>query len=126
MGKIWIQDWGTYGEQTLVCFGSTKEEILKYLKKNKCSLIFLEAIKKEFEIPARCDGCFWYNQGAKGSILWLEKFEWTAHCMGVLAHEITHAVRRLLIEERDMYDEVEAVCYQTEYLTKNILKRATK
>lgn len=119
---------GTYGEQTLVCLGASKKEIVSYLKSKKVkgSPKFIEAIERDFEIPDRCDGCFWYNQSAKGSILWLEKFEWTAHCMGVLAHEICHAVRRLLIEERNMVNEVEAICYQTEYLTKNILREAQR
>jgi hypothetical protein len=126
MGKIWIQDWGTYGEQTLVCIGVTKEEILKWLKKVKGKPMFIAAIEECFEVPTQCDGCFWYHSVAKGSILWLESLEYTPKSMAILSHEICHAVRRLLIEERNMVNEVEAICYQTEYLTKSILREALR
>ncbi len=128
MSKLWIQDWGTYGEQTLVAIGASKKEILSYLKRHCPKSEFLDNVKSEFEVPKNCDGCFWthYNPKFRGSILWLQSLEFTPHSLGVLAHEICHAVRRLLIEERNMVNEVEAICYQTEYLTKNILKEAQR
>ncbi len=128
MSKIWIQDWGTYGEETLVCVAASKREILAFLRLKKISgrADFIAAVTRDFEIPKNCDGCFFYNQSVRGSILWFQSLELTPHSVGILAHEVTHAVRRLLIEERNMENEIEAICYQTEYLTKNILREALK
>ena len=123
MARIWIQDWGTYGEQTLICVGANKKEIVAHLKKTCPKSQFLYCISKFFEIPKGCDGCFWthYNPKYRGSILWLKKLEYTPESISVLSHEVCHAIRRLLIEERNMHNEVEAQCYQTEFLIKNIL-----
>ena len=118
-----IQEWGTYTNQTLICVNLTTDEIIKAAKKEKAAKWFIDILEKDKEdIKKLMDdgarGFFMSNQGA--SVLWLKKFEDEWEWYEVLMHELHHAVHHILRDNKGMGDELEAQAYQQEFLFREI------
>lgn len=118
-----MQDWGTYSNQTLVVVGMNKKEIVKHLKKIKAPkdaiASFLVVEESHFHEAA----FVWSNFGR--TVLWLPSWQHTAKNEETLVHEVHHLIFDVM-NSKGMADEPEALAYQMEFLFKNIRKNLWK
>lgn len=120
----YIQDWGTYGNDTIVAIGMTIPEIVAFLKRKKQGTEeqYKELLDNEENLIGkmkRTQGFCAVNEDGT-SIIWFPDWEDDWHHYEVLLHEICHAVHNILGKYRNMMDEDESRAYQTEYLFHNI------
>lgn len=120
---MFLQDWGSYGNHTLVSVGMTYDEIIKESKKRKLPKKVIEEMEEselEVAIGDHNYGCVWQaNTG--DTFLWLRSFTsetWVEH--DTLVHEVLHLVQYVIMEDKGMAKEWEAQAYQQEYLVKEI------
>lgn len=117
---FYVQEWGSYTNQTLVCVGMTANEIVSASKKLKSDKEFIDFLDKDIRDEVDklqidgSNGMFTEKNGA--SLLWLKVWENTWKSTGVLIHELSHAIYMILDKSKGMMDEVEAKAYQQEYL----------
>jgi len=119
--KIYIQDWGTYPNQTLVCSGVNYDSIISYCRKNKIKIDVSskeKLLKQSFEINYGLAIVFRDNS----SLLWVKDYKNNWFWVENLMHEIHHLVF-MLSDNRNMSNEMEAQAYQFCYLFKQIRKR---
>lgn len=118
--KIFVQNWGTYQNDTLVCIGVTFEEICKYCHK-KLFIAPNPEIEKTIKegYPAQT-----YVNEDHSSILWMRKFKNNWQSFEILLHEIHHLVYNIF-GLKGMEKEKEAQAYQFEYLFHNIRRKLT-
>jgi hypothetical protein len=121
-----IQDWGTYGNQTLVIVG--EQDIEKVLRKTKTPEEIIEEYKNsDCEVAAKEADGFVYDFQNSATILWLKKYDpkdWST--FDTMVHEIVHLIQKAMMEMRGMEKEYEAQAYQVEYLFKNIRNKINK
>lgn len=126
---IFIQPWGTYCNDTIVCVGGQYKDMVRFLKQLKyCKPeVIQELVASEKDITAAIDkgnyGWFKFMQKSNYSIIWLKKIDDDWSCWEVLMHELHHAVACILGDERAMANEPEALAYQQEYLFRAIRRR---
>lgn len=134
--KFWyIQDWGTYSNQTAVFVGFTPTEITKVMKKaglSKEAIAEWEngagAATKMFTAEAENSGGMWFSNKGGYSLLWMPIFEDSWKCYDTLVHECCHAVLNILGGQKNMirslnhelFIEDEALAYQQEFLFRKI------
>jgi hypothetical protein len=121
-----IQDWGTYTNETLVIIGMDAEDMLRYVKQNGLNFSsgFSEKLRRAFKDTNASGRCV-FDEGR--SILWLPSWSNTWEDYDTLIHEIVHLIYRCLCCNKNMGDEDEAQAYQTEYLFRKIrLRLASK
>jgi hypothetical protein len=121
---IYIQSWGTYQNETLVCIGVSYEEIYKCLKKIKVETDMIKQWECDIDLLDNClngAGLFWFNHSR--SILWLKdwKNDWKHY--DILLHELFHAVYYILGKGKNMMSEDEGMAYQQEFLFKAIRRK---
>ena len=128
-GFSFLQDWGTYPAQTLVCVGLGKPEVLKVLRSyggsdgtGRTMARMADAFDKTVEHDlTKNKGYFWSFEGR--SVLavreYADRWEWWE----TLMHELHHAVHLINGEERGQEKELEALAYQQEYLFRAIRRR---
>jgi hypothetical protein len=119
---IYVQDWGTYNLDTLVCIGTTHEQTKNWIDKN-AGKGFREAFYKGVDshkeiLEGGASGFVWYEDGY--TILWLNDWVNKWHYHDTLMHECLHLIQFGLIEARGFEGENEAQAYQLEYLVRNI------
>lgn len=124
-----VQEWGTYPNQTLVCVGLTVDELIAAAKKYKSNKNFMDWILKQKEMLADkmigSKGFFAYSPHCQ-SILWIKEWEDNWENMETLIHETFHAVYDMLGVNKGMTTESEALAYQQEYLFKQIRRFINK
>lgn len=128
--QYFIQDWGTYSNQTLVVVGMKHEEIVSLMKRLKFDkegiTNFDTESKKEDEADKAfaytCKGFMWFDDQGR-SVLWFR--EWTNDWdhYDTLLHEIYHGVHHLMHLNKKMVKEEEACAYQMEYLFRSIRRK---
>ena len=124
MKKIFIQNWGTYQNETLVCIGVNIKEIKYYCMRNK--LIFNNNVLHTLEknINKTLLGFVLVNDDGT-SFLWLKEFKNKWKYYETLMHELHHLVF-IIFGNKLMESEMEAQAYQFEYLFREIRKNLTK
>lgn len=123
--KIFLQDWGTYGEQMVVAVGVSMDEVIKYLKRLKARKEAIEAVEADAkdmsELMSTSKGFFAKPMNPScGSILWLKEWDGSWASNDVLTHELFHAVYNTLGKGKAMMEEQEAMAYQQQYLSESI------
>lgn len=134
--KFWyVQDWGTYPNQTLVFIGYTEPEALVVMKKEKMNkettAHFEKDIFTDVNFVASVAGFVWHDTETAATLLFLPKFEDDWHSYEVLMHEVVHLVLNGLVKDRRFVDfvgsrhhlEQEGIAYQVEYLFRSIRRR---
>ena len=123
------QDWGTYDNQSLVCVGLDRDDVLSHAKRLNAKRWFIEWLRDDPEVQeffnnSQLGGFFGHHRGA--SILWLKEFrdEWPFY--ETLMHELHHAVFYLLEGNNGMHAEMEAQAYQQGFLFRQIRRRFQK
>lgn len=124
----WIQGWGTYSAETLVCIGGyTHDEVVKIMKKIKAKENIIAEFnknKKEHDekwLNGSNDGVLWHHESA--TLLWIKSWNNTWDNFDTLVHEVSHMVDIVMRDGKKMEGETEACAYQTEYLFKNIRRK---
>ncbi len=120
---IFIQDWGTYSNETLVAVGETRENIFKWMKKNGIRQELIDQLEEDLEdnetMHRDCDGLVSSKDGR--TFLWLKQYRKNNHDdADCLMHECLHLIQFVLFDEKGMADEKEGPAYQLEYLVRNI------
>lgn len=119
--KIFVVSWEVFPYDTLVCLGSKKEEILKWIDRTGHKL-------SEGEIEAITMRGMGRTIILKGNqtILWLKNYPKPGS--GTLAHEIFHAVEMITdrMGIRLSQDSDEIFAYMIQFLTNKIISKLTK
>src|SRR3990167_4195246 len=125
-----LQNWHVYPNDTLVCIGMTKPEIVAFIRdKEKGKEKWKTGVAEDFEntkTPIGDKGYFWYPDEAAQSILIINEWDGSWDNFETLIHELHHAVHIMLGEKRGMAGEVEALAYAQEYLFRSIRKKILK
>lgn len=118
----YIQDWGTYDNETFVVVGMDHKEILAGMAK----VGTLPQVLAAYEKVGSYDFCgfVWNYQGC--TVLWLREWRYDADHLDTLVHETNHLIHDILVKRKDMGGEMEAQAYQQAYLFTNILKRLNR
>lgn len=121
--KIFIQDWGTFPNETLVCIGGSYEYMIRWLISKKLDADFMIPHKEKIEKTIlNKDRGLAITTTSGQSILWLRQYKkdnksWED--IEVLLHEIHHLIDSVSFQ-KGFDDECEAKAYQLEYLFRNI------
>lgn len=120
--KIFVQEWGTFPSETLVCVGVSVPYIKTWLKKNNCHVTFLDDSDAQKRIDQGVIGfSFVYTNGQ--SIMWLRDYsKKNLEDIETLMHEVHHLVYFMAIQ-KGFENEYEAKAYQFTYLFRNIRRR---
>lgn len=118
----YIQDWGSYSNETIVVVGMDHKEILAGMLKMGVKPDIMRAYDKldnydYYGFEWEYDGC---------TVLWLREWRYDADHLDTLVHETNHLVYDILVKSKGMGKEMEAQAYQQAYLFTNILKRLNR
>jgi hypothetical protein len=117
----YIQDWGTYTNETLVVVGMNQKQILAALVREGAIPDIVEAYGYVKPEDYESDGFIWTYKGC--TVLWLEDWKYDAAHLDTLVHETNHLVYNMMVKRKKMKEEMEAQAYQQAYLFSAILKR---
>jgi len=119
---IFIQDWGTFSNETLVCVNVDKAQILRYMRQThiKPELIDLFETKPETDAVAYV----WTPRGTGCTMLWLQGWTGNPEDLDTLVHETNHLVYDIS-RDKGFKDESEIQAYQQAYLFSGILEKLT-
>ena len=119
----YIQDWGTYTNETMVVVGLSHKEILAALKRLKAAPYVIEQYDTDTADHDYSGGYgFVWNAGGR-TLLWLEDWKYDAEHLKTLVHETNHLIYLVLVKNKGFEKEMEAQAYQQQYLFSAILKR---
>ncbi len=123
---IFIQDHGTYSNETVCCFGGTKKDILAYLKRIKATKSAIQFVSKDFpeKYPSE-NGFIIYSDNGQ-TVLWMFPYKNCWKFWDILIHELSHLVDVVLSKQKCMSEETEARAYQIEFLFKTIRRKLMK
>ena len=120
---IFIQDWGTFTNETLVCVRASKQEILRYMRANRIKPELIELFEKK---PERVDASafVWTPTGTGCTLLWLSGWVGDPDDLDTLVHETNHLVYDIA-RDKGFQNEPEILAYQQAYLFSGILEKLT-
>lgn len=122
MKKIFIQDWGTYSNETLVCINVSFDEIVKWTIKNKYKVpVLIQEPEETRECIKEAPG-FVVIGSDHTSLLWMKEFRDKWEFYETLMHEVHHLVHGIFSHKR-MLHEKDANAYQFEYLFREIRRK---
>ena len=124
---IFIQPLDPYRHDIIVAAGATKEDILRFCKKEKVIREFTDIIREEvdaFPIAINKLGLFfWRKKGERLLfLLLLRPFQDKWEYWECLIHELAHVVQRLAVDKM-MESEDEARAYLQEFLFRSIRRK---
>jgi hypothetical protein len=117
-----IQDWGIFRNETFVCVGMTRMEILLEMKRQEFRKDAITAFEMTFR-PKDDDPAamfVWVDEGI--SLLWMADWRVDLEHYGDLVHETNHLVFEVG-KDVGFREELEANAYTQQYLWLNIIKR---
>ena len=122
---FFIQDWGTFSNETLVCVGMTHNEIVGVLRQIKAKIEIARSFIQDHDKFENFSGLdrVWYDRGLGATILSLKDWSNDWKHWDCLVHESTHLVHEILGHQKNMMDEDEARAYQIEYLFREIRRK---
>jgi hypothetical protein len=116
---IFLQDWGTFTNETLVCVAVTKKEILQFMKRNNFRKTLIEQFERKSAPSAGASAFVWNPTGAGCTLLWMDSWLGRREDVNTLVHETNHLIYDIS-RDKGFEDEPEIQAYQQEYLFKNI------
>jgi hypothetical protein len=119
---IFMQDWGTFSNETLVCVNRDKAQILRYMKQTQIKPELIEL----FEAKAETDAAafVWTPLRTGCTMLWLRGWTGDPEDLDTLVHETNHLVYDIS-RDKGFKDEAEIQAYQQAYLFSGILEKLT-
>jgi hypothetical protein len=122
---IFIQDWGTFTNETLVCVGSSKQEILAFMKANSVKVELIEKFERKPEPKGSSEAFTWSPEGTGCTLLWFRHWSGDPDDLDTLVHETNHLIYDIS-RDKGFRDEPEIQAYQQAYLFTGILKELTE
>lgn len=119
----YIQEWGTYECDTMVCVNMTHDMILKDMAKRGAKKALITGFNKLTKEDYDCRAFIWHHSGR--TLLWLSKWD-NQEMLGVLLHEIFHMIFFVMEKNKGMEEEYEAQAYQGQYLFNQIRAELNK
>jgi hypothetical protein len=118
-----IQDWGIFKNETFVCVGMTRMEILLEMKRRDFRKDAMDAFElmfrpKEGEDPAAM--FVWFHEGV--SLLWIADWKIDLEHYSDLLHETNHLVFEMG-RDGGWRDELEANAYTHQYLWRSLVEK---
>ena len=122
--QIFIQDTGIYSNEIIVAVNSSKDDILKFVKKlkgaKKEAVEWIKTEERAFEIFEKNNALVAHNDGRFMLLLRRPTDEWTYwEC---LLHELHHIVH-YIAQDKMFENEMEAQAYLQEYLFHSIRRK---
>src|SRR3990167_6645082 len=109
---VYIQDWGTYSNQTIVSIGMNHADMAVYLRKIKAKFsiakIFLENESTIKALAEKSDGLVHKDYKNGISILMFPNWKNDWKHWDCLIHEVSHLIFFVLGEQKNMANEDEA------------------
>lgn len=121
---LFFQDWGTFSNETLVCVGASKQEILAYMKANRFKIELIEKFERKTGPKESSEAFTWSPEGTGCTLLWIRYWNGDADDLDTLVHETNHLVYDIA-RDKGFRDEPEIQAYQQAYLFSGILKTLT-
>jgi hypothetical protein len=119
---IFVQDWGTFSNETLVCVNRDKAQILRYMKQTRIKPELIDLFEAKSETDA---AAFVWTPARTGcTMLWLRGWTGDAEDLDTLVHETNHLVYDIS-RDKGFKDEAEIQAYQQAYLFSGILEKLT-
>ena len=119
---IFIQDWGTFSNETLVCVNRDKAQILRYMRQTRIKPELIELFEAKSETDAAA--FVWTPRGTGCTLLWLREWAGDPEDLDTLVHETNHLVYDIS-RDKGFKDEAEIQAYQQAYLFSGILEKLT-
>ena len=116
---IFLQDWGTFTNETLVCVAVTEKEILQFMKRNNFRKTLIEQFERKSAPSAGANAFVWTPIGTGCTLLWMDSWLGRREDVNTLVHETNHLIYDIS-RDKGFKDEPEIQAYQQEYLFKNI------
>lgn len=120
---IFIQDNGMFGDEILVSFGMTTDEVSKALRKRKDVIKGIADWILEVKKEERKNDNGWIYVNDDKCLCWLSLPKWdsTWKAHEVLLHECVHLMQ--FCKRRKQFNDDETEAYLVEYLFKSIRKK---
>lgn len=129
--RSFIQDWGTYSNQTLVVVGMNHKQIIAKMKQMHLNKEIIQEFDKsgkdkdDIELIKGANAFCWLDEHGR-SVLSFVKWDGSWVDYDTLVHETYHLVYSILHKHKNMKKEEEACAYQMEYLFRNIRKKLNR
>lgn len=128
----YLQEWGSYTNQTYIAIGMNHNEIVKDMKRRNFGAHIIKIFndqKKEnddrwFNPQVGNTGVCWFHDGK--SLLWLPHWKNDWEHWDTIVHEISHLIFEVMCKGKNMTVETEAQAYQLEYLFRAIRRKLWK
>lgn len=125
-----IQDWGSYSNETLVVVAMNGDEILSAMKRLKIKKDVIDKFKEEkvtldrsWFVNNNCAMC-WIYEGR--TILWLRDWKEDWDHYETLLHECFHLIHNVLQVNKNMANEDEGCAYELEFLFRSMRRKLYK
>jgi hypothetical protein len=122
---VFLQKWGTFSNETMVCVGVTKSEILADMKRLKVKPELIEAFTRKVGGMESKAAFVWTPPGTGATLLWMDSWSNVAEDMCTLVHETNHLIYDIS-RDKGFRDEPEIQAYQQEYLFRGIIAELQK
>ena len=119
---IFIQDWGTFSNETLVCVNRDKAQILRYMRQTRIKPELIELFEAKSETDSTA--FVWMPSDTGCTLLWLREWAGDPEDLDTLVHETNHLVYDIS-RDKGFKDEAEIQAYQQAYLFSGILEKLT-
>jgi len=119
---IFIQDWGTFSNETLVCVNRDRAQILRYMRQTRIKPELIDLFEAKSETDAAA--FVWTPSGTGCTLLWLREWAGDPDDLDTLVHETNHLVYDIS-RDKGFKDEAEIQAYQQAYLFSGILEKLT-
>lgn len=120
-----LQDWGTYSNQTFVVVGMTLKEIIAAMRRRNFKKSAILSFEKGGRPKSDEDAAafVWVDGGM--SLLWFPEWKLDITHYSDLVHETNHLVFEIA-RDKGMSEEAEAQAYLQEYLWNSLIYRLNK
>ena len=119
---IFIQEWGTFSTETLVCVNRDKAQILRYMRQTRIKPELIELFEAKSETDSTA--FVWMPARTGCTLLWLREWAGDPEDLDTLVHETNHLVYDIS-RDKGFKDEAEIQAYQQAYLFSGILEKLT-
>jgi len=119
----YLQDWGTFTNETFVVVGMTQKEILADMRRRKFKKDAIEAFSRQNKPNGDETAFVWVRKGM--TLLWLNGWRIDLEHYSTVVHETNHLIWEIT-RDKGMVEEAEMQAYQQEYLFLAIVTRLNK
>lgn len=124
--NIFIQDCGIFQNEILIITGSTEEEMIDFIKKEKINKTAIVWIKENVNFEDIRNGTnvggLYYCESSGFMVMVTGEYEDTWDYWETILHEVVHVVQNIR-KVKGINGEDESEAYLTEYLFRNIRRK---